>query len=161
MTGPSVKYFMDENQVKNIKSRKNTAPNLTMWKAPMINIAFVAALTITAMFSGCASTQKLGDFTLLSSRNIELSRAGEFIHTTTQVTGTEVSRWLFGIPLNENTIDLKGAVDNSLSKIPGAVAVVDPRFSYKYFRIPFIIGNIYRSEAYIITGTVLIDPKRM
>jgi hypothetical protein len=161
MTGPSVKYFMDENQVKNIKSRKNTAPNLAMWKAPMINIALVAALTITAMFSGCTSMERLGEFTILSSRSLELSRADEYVNSTTQVTGTDVSRWLFGKELLAVKVDLKAAVDDALSKIPGAVAVVDPRLTLKHFRIPFIIGNIYRSETYSVIGTALIDPKRV
>jgi hypothetical protein len=125
---------------------------------------FTLALILLALLfcmTGCVSTQKLGDFTLLSSRNVELSRAGEFRQSSTEVEGKDVRNWLFGIPLKAGDTDLKGAVDAALTKVPGAVAVVDPRFSYRSFRIPFLFGSIYRSEGFYVKGTVLVDPNRM
>jgi uncharacterized membrane protein len=105
-----------------------------------------------ALFSSCVT--RLGTFTVISTRNIEWNRAGEYQRNSKRVTGDDTAHIIILIPTRAN-VTIEEAVDNALNQIPGAVALVDVALRYTSFYIPYIYGRM----AYIIEGSTLIDPK--
>jgi hypothetical protein len=113
---------------------------------------WAAALIFVLLMGGC--TTRIGDFTIMSSKNIDLSRVGEFYRSATTVQGSDsVITVLFFFPVSSKTTDLKTAMDNALSKIPGSQAIVDVRFSRR--KLNFVLFQI---ETFIVSGNVLFDP---
>ncbi|MDR2178314.1 MAG: hypothetical protein LBP20_09800 [Treponema sp.] len=111
-------------------------------------LAMVLALSM--FMAGCAT--RLGDFTLMSSKNVELSRVSEFKRSNQMVKGSDsMITVLFFIPI-KSKIDMKVALDNALNKIPGAQAIVDVRIDYQ--KLNFVLFQV---EGYVISGTALID----
>jgi hypothetical protein len=109
-------------------------------------------LTVGFLLSGCAT--RIGDFTLMSSKNVELSRMGEFTYSKKAVKGTDsIVTLLFFMPVKKD-VDMREAIDKALAKIPGAVALVDVRIYYH--KLNFILFQV---EGFTISGNALIDPK--
>lgn len=123
----------------------------------MKNIAVIILLTLTVfMFSAC--THRLADFTIISSKNIDLSELGKYRRADSRVEGVDrvhiiiaFPTKLFGIP------NLKEAVDRAIESVPGAVALVDGVLYYTQFYIPLIYGQ----NNYTIVGTPLIKPSEL
>jgi hypothetical protein len=109
-------------------------------------------LVFTMVLTGCVT--RIGDFTVMSSRNVELSRLGEFNRSSQTVKGTDSFVTVLGFIPVKTRVDLKKALDNALSKIPGAQALVDVRIDVR--RLNFLLFQI---ESYVVSGTVLIDPR--
>jgi hypothetical protein len=109
------------------------------------------ALVFGVLFTtGCAT--RLGDFTLMSSKNIELSRVSEFKRSNQKVKGSDsMITVLFFVPVKKE-IDLKVALDKALETIPGAQAIVDVRIDYR--KLNFVLFQI---DSYIVSGNALID----
>jgi len=112
----------------------------------------IIVLVFTMVLSGCAT--RIGDFTVMSSKNVELSRLGEFNRSSQTVKGTDSFVTVLGFIPVKTRVDLKKALDNALSKIPGAQALVDVRIDVR--RLNFLLFQI---ESFVVSGTVLIDPR--
>lgn len=112
----------------------------------------IAALMLSGVvfLSGCSN--RLMDFTILSSKNVDLSRAGTFKRDNKRVTGKDKAQIIIFIPTG--TPNAKEAMDKAIESVPGAVALVDGVLTYKWFYIPYIYGE----SIYVIEGTALIDP---
>lgn len=108
------------------------------------------ALTMSLMV-GC--TTRLVDFTVISSKNVDLSRGAEFKRHNSRVTGEDLARVIIFIPTG--TPNAKEALDRAIESVPGAVALLDGVLTYEWFYIPYIYGE----SKYIIEGTPLIDPR--
>lgn len=117
----------------------------------MRRILLIMAAVTLLLCTGC--TQRLLDFTIISSKNVDLSRADSWEHVSWRVKGTDTAHWILifptGIP------DAKEAMDRAIESQPGAVALVDGVVSFKSWIIPFIYGQ----QKYIVEGSPLIDPK--
>jgi hypothetical protein len=114
-------------------------------------LIFVFAAGILA-FSGCKT--RLMDFTLLSSKNVDLSHAGRFKKLPDRIEGEDVPYWCYVFPIG-GFPNLKTAVDRAIQKIPGCVALVDGVvYQYQTGCIPFIWKN-----GWIVEGSPLVDPK--
>ena len=112
-------------------------------------LAFV--LVFSVFMAGCST--RLGDFTLMSSRNVDLSQLGSYHRTKRTVKGTDsIVKILFYIPVKK-TVNLKKALDHALSKVPGAEALVDVRFDYRHLN--FLLFQI---DGYVVSGTALVNP---
>jgi hypothetical protein len=109
-------------------------------------------LVFTVFFTGCVT--RIGDFTVMSSKNVDLSRLGEFSRSSKTIKGTDSLITVLGFITVKSQVDLKKALDNALSKIPGAQALVDVRIDVR--RLNFLLFEI---DSYIVSGTVLIDPR--
>jgi hypothetical protein len=118
----------------------------------MVSGMLAVVLTFSMFIAGCAT--RVGDFTLMSSKNVDLSAIGSYQRSAKNVKGsdTKLSMILF-IPLNP-TYDLKKALDKALSKIPGAEVIVDVRIDVR--KIPLLLVTF---EGYVVSGTVLINPQ--
>jgi hypothetical protein len=108
-------------------------------------LCFVVALT------GCAT--RIASFTVVSTRNIDWSRAAEFVRHDQRISGED----LYGIIIFAPTkamVYIDVAIENALRQIPGAVALIDAVLIHKNFYFPFLYGE----SGYIIEGSVLFDP---
>ena len=110
-----------------------------------IGVVFMTFFVVA--LSGCTSVNRIGDFTIISSKNIDLSRGANFKRGTTRVKGQDmVSNSGFTPVVYPN---MKEAIDNAIEGTPGAVALLDGVISQKI--APFKTG-------YVVEGTPLIDP---
>jgi hypothetical protein len=119
-------------------------------KTRILFMGFVGLAIV--LFSSCVT--RLGTFTVMSTRNIEWNRAGEYVRNSQRVTGDDTAHIIIIIPTRMN-VTIEEAVDNALNQIPGAVALVDVALRYTSFYIPYIYGRM----AYIVEGSTLVDPK--
>jgi hypothetical protein len=111
-------------------------------------VLLVAGLVFLVLFTGCS--QRVIDFTIISSKNVDLSKAANFKRGTARVEGIDSKPIIFFIPMG--TPNTKEAVDRAIESVPGAVALTDGVITYKYF--VFIFGKM----SYVVEGTPLIDP---
>ena len=113
----------------------------------------ILALTLitSALLSGC--TNRLIDFTVISSKNIEWNRANEYRRAGKRVVGEDMKQIIIIIPTG--VPNAKQALDRAIESIPGAVALVDGVLTSKFWYIPYIYGQ----SRYIVEGTPLIDTK--
>jgi len=100
---------------------------------------------------GCAT--RLADFTIISTKNIDLSRGADFKRGPTRVEGEDKISIIIFIPTG--TPNIKQAIDKAIQSVPGAVALLDGVITQKSFWIPYIYGEC----SYVVEGTPLIDPK--
>lgn len=112
--------------------------------------AIVGAVVCSVACAGCSV--RVADFTLLSTRNVELTRAGEFERGAQRVKGSDSGGVFLLFPLGEPNIET--AVDQALEATPGAVALADGVITYDWFMIPLLVYSI----TYKIEGTPVIDP---
>jgi hypothetical protein len=108
-------------------------------------------LALGLVLAGCAT--RIGDFTMLSTQNVDLSRAGEFKRSASAIEGKDTMHIILGIKTKPN-IDLKEAIDRALAKFPGAVALVNVRL----YTTGWSILGLYGQTSYIVSGTALVDP---
>lgn len=101
------------------------------------------------IISGCSN--RLVDFTIISTKNVDLSKAGTFQRTKMRTEGKDVSHVVLIIPTG--VPNMKEAIDKALERIPGAVALVDGVVYSKFWTI-----LVYGQSSYVVEGTPLIDP---
>ena len=126
-------------------------------------------VAVVMMLVGCATTREdLGRFTIISSKNIDLSRLSEMRKAThnpllgdtreriSQTSNKQLNAkfmfWNYR-KVSEN-YQLENALDNVINGIPGGVALVDAKLAHitkKRFT--------NRYWGYIFEGTVLVDPQ--
>jgi hypothetical protein len=117
-----------------------------MKKALMVSL--VGLLVLLAV----ACTTRLGSFTVISTRNIEWNRAGEYKRSSERIEGVDTVHIILFFP-TKTSIDMQTAVDDALDQIPGAVAVIDAVLSLRNWSV-----WVYGQTSYIVTGSVLVDP---
>jgi hypothetical protein len=114
-------------------------------KLPVLLFGFLAIL-----LSSCQT--RITDFTIVSSKNIELSKFDSYERGKDRVTGEDHMYIILVVPTAGN-ITIKEAMDRAIESVPGCVALVD--------------GVIYQEglyvglggySKYIVEGTPLIDP---
>ena len=109
------------------------------------------SLTIVALtFSSCS--HRVLDFTLISSKNVDLSKGATFERGKSRVDGKDMVHWIIFIPTG--TVSIKEALDKAIESTPGCVALLDGVIYTKFWWIPYIYGQ----QSATIEGTPLIDP---
>lgn len=99
--------------------------------------------------TGC--TMRFVDFTMISTKNIDLSKSSSFERAKSRVTGTDMVHIIILIPTG--TPHVKEAIDKAIESVPGAVALLDGVVYQKIWYIPYIYGQ----SSFIVEGTPLID----
>lgn len=117
----------------------------------MLKTLKVLSLVLIATFLLTGCTQRVTDFTVISTKNVDLN-SKSLKRGAERVRGEDPIYMVLIIPIGIKT-DLKQAIDNAIEKVPGAVALVDGVVSFSNFYIPFIFGR----TTYIVVGTPLID----
>jgi len=114
-------------------------------KVSMMVISIVAIL-----MAGCTTVTRIGDFTIVSSKNIDLTRGADFKRGTSRVKGEDiVVNNGFTVPATPN---MKTAIDRAIESVPGAVALLDGVISSKIVAYPF-----WNKQGYVVEGTPLVD----
>ncbi len=119
-----------------------------MRKSPVVGILILSFLV--AGVSGCAT--RLVDFTMISTKNIDLTRGANFRRGKSRVEGIDTVSIIIFIPTG--VPNMKEAIDRAIESVPGAVALVDGVLTQKSWYIPYIFGK----SSYVVEGTPLIDP---
>ena len=114
-----------------------------------LSLSCVVAFMIVGLV-GC--TTRLVDFTVISTKNVDLSRAASFQRGKARVEGIDKVHIIIFIPIGGP--NMKEAIDRALEKVPGAIALVDGVvYSYAWY-IPYIYGQ----SMFVVEGLPLIDP---
>ncbi len=115
------------------------------------NIDLLALAILFLGVTGCS--QRLVDFTIISSKNMDLSQAATFQRGQARVKGEDVKHIIIFIPTG--TPNVKEALDRAIESVPGAIALIDGVITYKFWYIPYIYGRSW----YVVEGTPLINPE--
>jgi hypothetical protein len=118
--------------------------NLSIKKLTLFSL-----LAASVSLVGC--TTRFVDYTLLSTKNVDLSKAETFKRGPNRITGEDSQTIIIFIPTSAAP-NLKTAIDKAIESVPGAVALVDGVVSVRGWW--FIVGE----NAIIAEGTPLIDP---
>lgn len=114
----------------------------------------ILILLLFASMTIVSCKTRLTDFTLISTKNIDLARGAEFERGKggySRVEGEDVAHIIIFIPFEPN---LKEAIDRAIESVPGCIALLDGVVYSKSFYIPWIYGQ----SKYVVEGTPLIDP---
>ncbi|MGQ1785384.1 MULTISPECIES: hypothetical protein [unclassified Saccharicrinis] len=103
-----------------------------------------------AMFALTSCTQRLVDFTIISTKNVDLSKGASFERGKARVEGSDKAYIIIFIPTG--IPNMKEAIDRAIESVPGCVALLDGVLYSKFFY--FIVGE----TKYVVEGTPLIDP---
>jgi len=118
----------------------------------MKNLKFsLMALTMVAFILSSCSHRVL-DFTLISSKNVDLSKGASFVRGKSRIEGKDMAHWIICFPTG--TVNIKEALDRAIESTPGCVALLDGVIYTKFWWIPYIYGQ----QSATIEGTPLIDP---
>ena len=112
-------------------------------------ISIAMSVSFMLLATGCA--QRIGDFTLVSSKNIDLSKGADFKRASTRVKAIDSVPIILGFPVG--LPDMKTALDHAIEQTPGAVALADGVIIRKEFDF-ILFGQL----SYEVEGTPLIDP---
>ncbi len=113
-------------------------------------VAIIFAFAFLVL-SGCSNV-RLTDFTVISTKNVDWSRAAAFTRGKDRVTGVDKVSMIITIPLG--VPNMKQAIDNAIQSVPGCVALADGVVHQKTWT-----AILYGEISYIVEGTPLIDPK--
>ena len=119
----------------------------------MKNLVFTLITFVLIMFLCSSCSQRILDFTIVSSKNVELSKANTFVRGNMRVSKNDVSYIIILAPVGQ--INIKEAMDRAIESYTGCVALLDGVIRTKSFYIPFIFGR----SAAIVEGTPLVDPQ--
>jgi len=105
-----------------------------------LNISIVS-IGLILILSGCAT--RIGDFTVLSTKNVDYSRLGDYEIVPSRAIGEDFKTWT--VPSMEE------AVDKAIESVDGGVAISDVTVEgvYGFF-----------STGFRIEGNVIVDPSR-
>ena len=118
-------------------------------KKEVFGIFLILAFGI--VFSGCASV-RLGAFTVVSTKDIDWSRAAEFQPDNRRTTADDSYHIIILVPTKQITIE--DAVNRAIEQVPGGIALKDAVVRYKFFWL-----FLYGKSSYTVEGVVLIDPR--
>ena len=110
--------------------------------------AVVGLCLCVGLATGC--TTRLTDFTVLSTKNVDLSKMGTYTRGMSRVKGEDLAFIIIFIPTEQP--HPKEAIDRAIQSVPGAVALVDGVVYQKGWW--FIVGQ----SGFMVEGTPLIDP---
>lgn len=112
---------------------------------------FIIVFFLCSVFTSCS--HRLIDFTVISSKNVDLSQMAKFQRGSQRVEGIDKVHIILFIPTG--TPNAKEALDKAIESIPGAVALVDGVITQKFWWIPYIYGQSY----FVVEGTPIINPE--
>lgn len=115
---------------------------------PISRVLATALVGIASVSFMAGCTQRFGDFTLISTRNVDLSNAVVDVRTGQRVTEEDCALTLLIFPLGRP--DLETAVDSALQSGRGNI-MVDQVSYRRWWYIPLLVGQ----ECVVAEGTVV------
>ena len=125
--------------------KPNIAQKSQTWKPSLLPTALCV---LGLLLAGC--TTRIVDFTLLSTKNVDLQNAQHFQRGMSRAHGESIAHIIVFVPTA--IPNLKEAVDKAIESIPGCVALVD---GVVYQRT--VMAIVYGQNGFIVEGTPLID----
>ena len=116
-----------------------------------VSVKAAALLAAAAVLAGC--TTNLAKFSLVTTRNVDLSRLAELQRENRRVQG-EDTRTVILFVSNKMQPSMKEALERAMESVPGCVALADATLHQEY--ATFILGGY---STYVVEGTPLIDPR--
>lgn len=113
-----------------------------------IAIVLLVSLTI-GIITGCTST--IGNFTIASTRNMDIKSNNFRIDSSTIVKGDDTQYMYIIIPTG--IPEIKEAMNNAIQKAPGSIGLSDVTIKYGGWYIPLIYGQLY----YIVEGSPIYE----
>lgn len=113
-----------------------------------MKLKFLTSLFILTISASCSYRT---DFTLISTKNVDISNGAEFRRGRDRVVGEDAKYVFFIFPTGIPTV--QRAVERAIESSPGSVALVDAKVIYKWWYIPYIFGR----QCYRVEGTPLVD----
>ncbi len=124
-------------------------------KIRSIIIIMLILLLILGSITSC--TSRLIDFTIISSKNIDLSDMDNYVRLDKRIEKFNIRlHYIFILPIPGKGYKLKEVLDNVIESMPGCVALVD---GVVYYKKRYFI--IYNYEAYQIEGTPLVHKNKV
>jgi len=114
-----------------------------------VRLMICISLLSLILFSGCSN--RILDFTIVSTKNVDMSKASSFRRASHRVKGKDMAHWIIIFPTG--SVSIKEAVDKAIESTPGCVALLDGVIYTKFWWIPYIYGQ----QSAIVQGTPLID----
>jgi hypothetical protein len=111
---------------------------------------FILSLLLLFTLGGCS--YRILDFTVISSKNIDLTQSARFVKGKDRVKGLDKVHWI--ICVRTGRINMKEALDHAIESTPGCVALLDGVVHHQWWLFPWIYGQ----ERMVVEGTPLIDP---
>jgi len=115
----------------------------------VVRLAVVLS-SVVMVAAGC--TARLVDFTMISTKNVDLTKGASFVRGPSRVEGSDKVHIIIIIPTG--TPNMKEAIDRAIESVPGAIALMDGVVSQRAWTIPLIYGQ----SMFIVEGTPLVDP---
>jgi hypothetical protein len=106
----------------------------------------------TFFFTACAN--RIGDFTLISTKNVDISRLSAATVGKTRVSGKDTKHIVVVFPTG--IPNLKEAVDRAIESHPDCVALSNAVIYHHFFYIPYIFGE----EGYSVEGNPVALPAK-
>jgi hypothetical protein len=113
----------------------------------------LAAALAAVVGSGC--TNRIGDLTLISTRNIDLSNVALDVKSGKRVRGEDCAVWPLLIPIRIPT--LEGAVDDALEKGGGNIMIDQVTYQSNYTWI-IAMYTCIRTEGTVLDSTAGAKP---
>lgn len=113
---------------------------------------FIITLILIFAFMMQSCTQRIFDFTIVSTKNLDVSQLSTYKRSIERTEGEDMRQIIIFIPTGQPNAET--AIDKAIESVPGAVALLDGVLIYKWFYIPYIYGE----SKYVIEGTPLINP---
>lgn len=110
---------------------------------------YCAVIICVSFLTGCS--YRLTDFTIISTKNVDLSRAGQFKRISDRKEGRDVAHIILSIPFGRP--NMKEAIDRTIESTKGAVALVDGVVYVKGWSV-----IVYGQSMIVVEGSPLIDP---
>ena len=106
-------------------------------------------LVLMTFVTGCVS--RIGDFTVGSSKNIDIKKSLHVVDTKHRVRGVDKRHIIILFPTK--IINMKEAIDNAEEKAPACVGLSDVTIKYGGWYIPYIYGQ----EWYEVEGNPVFE----
>lgn len=101
-------------------------------------ITFIA-ICVSISFIGC--THRIGDFTVASTKNMDIKRSVHTVDSSVRKVGRDTKHIIFFIPTG--VPNMKEAMDEAIEQTPGAIALSDVTVKQGFWWIPYIYGQQY------------------
>ncbi len=109
-----------------------------------------AALALALLLLG-SCTQRLTDFTVISTKNVPINKGAVELRTGDQrVKGIDKAHYVVCIPTGFP--NMKEAIDKAIEQTPGAIGLTDGVVKSKFWH-----ALVYGQTAYIVEGTPLFE----
>lgn len=113
---------------------------------------YFAPLLPLLCLAGCSS--HVANFSIVSTKGVNLRSWAASKRGDSPVTGNAIAHIIVIFPIGKANIS--DAIDKALASVPGAVALVDAKVTYRTFALPPMPPSAYTQNAYLVEGVPLI-----